>query len=194
MDGVGKSTLVDALVQKIPASKAANIWDLLDSPIQSLPFKSKHQIDDFLCALTPDSRLLFLSHALTYSVDKALEGEAECIILNSYYYKYFATEYALGANIELVKALSTLFPAPDLVIKLELPVAESLLRKKVLSRYECGLVSKPDSISFSTFQNKATNAWDLFDPRDWIKLDARKSPTELLNDCIQTLKDSSLIP
>ncbi|MEL7530538.1 MAG: hypothetical protein AAFN10_04480 [Bacteroidota bacterium] len=178
-DGVGKSTLVDALVQQLPDVYEADIWDLLKSPTESLPFQSKHQIDDFLCALTPDSRLLFLAHALMWSIDTAMASEKSTILLNSYYYKYFATELALGADPALVHALGERFPQPALVIHLDLALREAVKRKKVLSRYECGLSQEPSPDSFLAFQSKALAQWQTFDQRGWHHLDARLSPQAL---------------
>ncbi|MFK7924488.1 MAG: hypothetical protein AB8H47_21195 [Bacteroidia bacterium] len=178
-DGAGKSTLVEALVQRIPDVYEADIWDLLNSPTESLPFQSKKQIDAFLCSLTPDSRLLFLAHALMWSIDTAMASDKSVILLNSYYYKYFATELALGADALLVTALAERFPQADLVIHLDLALGEAVKRKKVLSRYECGLSQKPSPEAFLAFQSKALEQWDLFDQTDWHHLDARLSPEAL---------------
>ncbi|MEM6348514.1 MAG: hypothetical protein AAF927_31820 [Bacteroidota bacterium] len=187
-DGVGKSTLVDALLQQIPDVYEADIWDLLKSPTESLPFQSKRQIDDFLCALTPDSRLLFLGHALIWSIDTAMASDKSIILLNSYYYKYFATELALGADLALVHALGERFPRPDLVIHLDLALREAVKRKKVLSRYECGLSDKPSPESFLTFQAKALAQWEQFDQKDWHHLDARLSPEELQEKSLDIIR------
>lgn len=187
-DGAGKSTLVDALVKQIPDVYEADIWDLLDSPTESLPFQSKKQIDAFLCALTPDSRLLFLAHALMWSIDMAMASDKSVILLNSYYYKYFATELALDADALLVTALAERFPQPDLVIHLDLALDEAVQRKKVLSRYECGLSNKPSPASFLDFQAKALEQWDLFDQTDWQYLDARLSPEALQEASIEIIQ------
>ncbi len=184
MDGTGKSTLVDLLQHAFPVAQTCNIWDLLDSGEQSLPFKSKRDIDRFLCALTPDSRLLFLAHALKYSVDTAFVREQTLIIANGYCYKYFATELALGAQPELVFAILASFPQPDLVIELVLPPAEAAKRKTVLSRYECGLDTTPNQTAFVAFQEKALAQWTGFKRSNWQVLDARQSIEKILEKAI----------
>lgn len=187
IDGSGKSTLVEALAAEFPSCYVANIWDLLDSPDKSLPFRSKRDIDDFLCGLTPDSRLLFLAHALKYSIDMAFKSEKELIIANSYYYKYFATELALGAQHQLVMTLQHSFPVPDLVIELVLPVPKAAKRKNVLSRYECGLNSQPGIDSFVAFQEMALLEWWRFDRKNWHTLDATRSPQDILAATIKRI-------
>lgn len=180
-DGAGKSTLVNGLKAKLPQAYEAGIWDLLGSGDASLPFQSKRQIDAFLCGLTPDSRLLFLAHALKWSIDTAMASDHELILLNAYYYKYFATELALGADPLLVAGLAERFPRPDVVIRLDLAFGEAAKRKNKLSRYECGTVDVPSREAFLSFQEKALQQWDAFDQSGWYGLDARLSP-EVLQD------------
>ena len=188
MDGVGKSTLIESLAAKIPDSRLADIWDLLASPISSLPFQNKRQIDNFLCALTPDSRLLFLAHALTWSIDTAMQSEAKTILFNGYYYKYFASELALGANLPLVSCLAARFPKPDLVIRLELDIAEAVNRKQVLSRYECGLAKKPSLEVFIDHQKQILKQWEHFSSERWQVLDASKSPDTILAEATELIE------
>lgn len=187
MDGTGKSTLVGLLAAAYPEAHVANIWDLLDSGEQSLPFKSKRDIDNFLCALTSDARLLFLAHALKYSVDMAFASQKKLVIANAYFYKYFATELALGAQPKLVRALQESFPEPDLVVELVLPPEEAAGRKTVLSRYECGLANPPNTASFLTFQEKASAEWANFEGENWVTLDARQSPQLLFEKTVSLI-------
>ncbi len=187
IDGSGKSTLVNALSNHFTSCHISNIWDLIESSIKGLPFKSKKDVDDYLCELTPDSRLLFLSHAIKYSYDTATKSDKSLIITNSYFYKYFATELALGAQNELVKSLQKSFPNPDIVIELVLPVEEAAKRKNKLSRYECGLTQNPNINSFIDFQTKALKEWHNFDRKNWHKIDATKSQGEILSEVLNII-------
>src|SRR5688572_30154606 len=119
MDGSGKSTLIKNLAAEIESAVVSNIWDIMDGGVENVPFGTKKEVDAYLCALTPDSRLLFLAHLLKFSYDKAMRTNAKFILLNGYYYRYFATELALGANENLVNALMNEFPKPDLVIRID---------------------------------------------------------------------------
>jgi dTMP kinase len=158
-DGTGKTTLIKQLATKYKSCYCANIWDLLQQTNNTLPFKSKKDIYAFLCALTPNSRLLFLAHALRYSLDKAMQADEEIILMDSYYYKYFASELALGADSILVKSIIDSFPKADLVIELTLPLAEVLKRKTTFSRYECGVAETVSKQAFEHFQLKVWEHW-----------------------------------
>lgn len=187
-DGAGKSTLVNGLKAKLPQAYEAGIWDLLGSGEASLPFQSKRQIDAFLCGLTPDSRLLFLAHALKWSIDTAMASDQELILLNAYYYKYFATELALGADPLLVASLAERFPRPDIVIRLDLAFGEAAKRKTKLSRYECGAVDEPSQEAFLDFQERALQQWDAFDQSGWYRLDARLSQENLQDAALKIIE------
>ena len=178
-DGTGKSTLVHALAEKFPQAYVANIWDLLEEH-HDLLFRSKRDIDQYLCALTPDARLLFLAHALKYSADKALRSGATTIFFNAYYYKYFATELALGASASLVKNLEAEFPRPHKVVRLLLDPKAAASRKQHFSRYECGAVAIPSAETFIRFQQQAAVAWKTFDTSGWKEVDASLSPELVL--------------
>jgi len=167
IDGAGKSTVCDFLNSNLHDCHISNIWDLMELDHVTIPFKSKLEVDNFLCHLTPDSRLLFLAHAMQYSVDKAFASGKQFIVANSYYYKYFATELALGANPQLVASLMQAFPQPQLVIELVVPPQTIVIRKKHYSRYECGLATTPNQDTFIAFQNKAMQHWYMYNKSDW---------------------------
>lgn len=187
LDGAGKSTLVERLSTQFSSVAVSNIWDIMDGSIETVPFKSKADIDTYLCELTADSRLLFLAHALQFSIDKALQSEKEIILLNGYYYKYFATEMALGANVGLVEHLIKSFPTPDLVIKLELDVESSLKRKERLSKYECG--AQPTSNSnFLNFQALVSEKWESFNQLNWKFISSAQSKQDVFDQAINTIK------
>jgi dTMP kinase len=187
LDGTGKSTLIKGIAAKYKSHYVANIWDLMTKPVEGLPFKSKQEIDGFLCSLTPDSRLLFLGHAMKYAIDKAMLEKVDLIILDSYFYKYFATEKALGANSSLIAHLIEVFPKPDLVIQLTLPVEEASLRKKHFSRYECGLTRDCNKQNFVDFQSKVAKEWEMYDRTNWKLIDASQSENDLLMQVLEVL-------
>lgn len=182
-DGSGKSTLITHLVNTLTNVIEVTIWDAFNNKEVAL-FSSKKDIDHYLCLLSPDARLLFLAHALQYAIDTAVNAGKEIILLNAYYYKYFASEAVLGANKALIKTLASTFPVPDITLFLSLPLAVSASRKKQLSRYECGC-RETTKENFIDFQEKAVIAFDLYKQPDWIVLNAMDSP-ELLKE--KTLK------
>jgi len=183
LDGTGKSTVVDALHKIHPQAYVVSVWDILTRH-PGLLFSSKKIVDTYLCNLTPDSRLLFLAHALKYGIDKALESESDLIILNAYYYKYFASELALGASAELVHSLEKTFPEPNIIIKLEVDVETAAERKKTFSRYECG-TKTADEINFISFQKQASQYWNNFKGSPFSTLNASASVEEIIKHVLQ---------
>lgn len=180
MDGTGKSTLIRSLKPDFPNAQIATIWDAFTQSDNGLAFESKQAIDEYLCRQGPDARLMFLAHAMKQALDIALMTNPELLFVNGYYYKYFASELALGAPLKLVKALAKAFPTPDLVLHLELPIALAAARKTRWSRYECGLQQTPSQEGFVGFQQKVKPNWKYFETDDWLPLAATKSPESLV--------------
>ena len=175
-DGTGKSTLCKNLCAKYPNFKEVSIWDAMDESL----FQTKKEIDAYLCSLSANARLLFLSHALIQALDKAKKSGAEVLLLNGFYYKYFASEIALGADLALVKSMIEILPKPNLVIELSINSDVSFTRKDKLSRYECGLES-PSSETFTAFQEKVLNAFQIYDRSDWKLISSELSMEEVFN-------------
>jgi thymidylate kinase len=184
-DGAGKSTLVNAVAASRPEAHVAGIWDAQEGAARL--FSSKKEIDGYLCSLTPDSRLLFLAHALHYSTELALQSDRDLIIFNGYWYKYFATERAGGASSSLARSLAGLFPVPHLTIRLALSPEERGARKTVFSRYECGCSETPAPTDFIAFQTAAEPHWNEWETATWTTLDARRSPQALLDQTLQLM-------
>ena len=166
---------------------------MLERPKGPPLFQSKRDVDAYLCALTPNARLLFLAHALQFALETARAEAAPVVLFNSYYYKYFATERALGADAALARDLAAAFPSPDLVLELRLPLETAAGRKKALSRYECGLAERPDDAAFRTFQTKAAHFWQEFDRSAWVQLDAQLSPETLAQKALSALRAAQLL-
>ncbi len=177
MDGVGKSSAIEYLSGL--DAEASDIWDLVRSEQAYLPFKTGDEVDGYLCDLTPDSRLLFLSHALRFSIDAARSKATALVLLNAYIYKYFATELALGASPSLVEKLIDEFPIPDLVVYLTIPIEVAAKRRQAYSRYECGLVEAPHHDAFVSFQELVKPHWDIFNREDWFDIDGT-APKEVI--------------
>ena len=184
-DGTGKSTQIELLKKKYPDAYISEIWDLLDSSQNKLKFASKKEIDEYLCGLTPNSRLLFLMHALKFSVDKAMSSNACIIILNAYHYKYLASEIALGADKQLAQALAKSFPVPDFVIELRLESDIAAKRKQRFSRYECGAGDTVSKNLFIDFQEQI-----ILNPHkheNWCVIDGNLKPDEIFDKILMTV-------
>lgn len=189
-DGTGKSTQIQLLKEQMPQAWVSEIWDLLGSEANQLMLGTKKDVDSFLCNLTPDSRFLFLMHALRFSVDKALQSGAPVVLLNAYYYKYAATELVLGANEVLVNQIINSFPKPDIVFELVLDDAIAAQRKMQFSRYECGLAPKATAEAFVRFSQKVQLQKDT--PR-WVTIDARLPKATKHRQMVDYLRENTNI-
>lgn len=187
-DGCGKSTMVHALSKVFEGAYVANIWDVFEDAPTPL-FTSKKSIDAYLGTLTPNARVLFLTHALQYSIDKAMPGNHRILLLNAYYYKYFATELALGAAPKLIQTLASQLPQPDTVFRLVLPPELVVQRKKEYTLYECGLTQQSSAEAFITFQEKANAKWSMVCDPNEIQIDAKLSVAQNVEQIIKSVEN-----
>ena len=185
LDGSGKSTLISNVVNELPDSREVTIWDAFNHKGITL-FKTKRDIDNYPCMLSPNARLLFLAHALQYAMDKALSADIENIFINAYYYKYFSSEKVLGADQTLIDTLISNFPVPDKTIFIALSPEISASRKNKLSRYECGC-KEAAAACFIDFQKKVQLAFEAYIQPDWFILDACNSPKDLKDITLKIL-------
>ncbi len=188
-DGTGKSTIIKKLAQHYKSTYVATIWNLLENPVNGIPFNSKQDVDNFLCGLTPDSRLLFLAHAMKYSIDKAFESKKEVIITDGYYYKYFASEKVLGASQKLMDSLMECFPVPDVIIEIDLPLEIAANRKLQFSRYECGLKLSASLENFMAFQTNVYKAWDMFGYLKMKIVKSRENEEDTYKDVLKVIEN-----
>ena len=186
MDGCGKSTVMESVLNHFPSSVSAEIWQPMYG--ENSPFSSKKAVDNYICSLSPNARTLFLAHALQESTSNALLKEVDYVFLNAYYFKYFASEMALGASESLINSLIQQFEKPHLTIELTTPIDTILLRKNQFSRYESGLVETPSSEAFSHFQAQCKERWQTFDRSNFKTLSNQKSFNETLESVIQLIE------
>lgn len=184
-DGSGKSTLIQSLL-KVHSFYVASIWDGMKTDENAVLFNSKLNVDTYLCNLQPDARLLFLAHAMKISIDKALDSNQD-ILIDSYYYKYFASELTLGASQKLADSLLDVFVVPDKTFYLVIDSNTTKLRKTKYSRYECGLVKHATTESFLEFQRKTQEHWNTFIKQNWIQINAKENEEVVLKHVLTHL-------
>ena len=183
-DGTGKSTLCRKLCIEYPHFREVSIWDAMEGSL----FHSKKDIDNYLCSLSSNARLLFLSHALIQALELGINSRADVLLINGYYYKYFASELALNADPELVDMMIATFPAPDLAIELVGDIKTNFSRKDKLSRYECGLQT-PSLETFKGFQKKVIANFQTFDRKGWITISSKLTIDEVFNESLNSIGD-----
>lgn len=164
-DGSGKTTQLTKLAEHFAFDNknkvaAVTIWDMLLDPKfkELIAFKSPRQVDKYLGTLDPIARSLFLYHCMKQALALALQKDVDVILLNAYWYKYYATEVAHGGDATLLRTLAEqIFPEPELTLYLDVSPQESAQRKgdAMLSDYETGFAANKTQEAFIALQTVA---------------------------------------
>ena len=191
-DGAGKTTQISRLAEALESQgkfsiAVATIWDLLLDPetAPKVGFRSPIEVDRFLQILSPLSRALYLYNCFNEALVRARARQPDVLLINSYWYKYYATEVAHGADAEQILAIAErVFAEPDTTFYLEVDPRAAFARKAVLSGYETGFAEPRSEEAFVAFQVKAQAALaEQARRRRWISLDGNE-PIESLTGMI----------
>jgi thymidylate kinase len=190
-DGAGKTTQLRRIaegLEKRGGRKVApvTIWDLLLDPATrgKIMFKSPGEVDGYLQILSPISRTLFLYHCFYQALELAKARRPDVLLVNAYWYKYYATEVAHGGDAPTLLRLAEIFPEPALVFYLQVDAEEAFRRKAVLSGYETGFANPRSKEAFLAFQARAHQALETeAERRGWIRMNG-KEPAEPLTQMI----------
>jgi dTMP kinase len=193
-DGSGKTTQIARLAAALQGQghsiAPVTIWDaFLDTSVASkLPFRPA-EIYGYLKLLSPLSRAHFLFHALHLALELAGKRDADTVLLNAYWYKYFATEVAHGGDPSVLRRLAAGFPEPDLTFHLTISPADALARKGQRSDYESGY---GDENEFLAFQQRSHSTIEILaDEFGWVSLDGTTPPAELTATMVQRIREDS---
>lgn len=183
-DGAGKTTQIQRVAEQLERGHGrkvavVTVWDLLlDPKTQDLiAFDEPAQVDEYLSILDSTARALFMFHCLHEALDLARERAPDLCLINSYWYKYYATEVAHGGDPQKLRAITSVFPEPAQTFFLEIAPEEAAGRKAVLSGYETGFAVPRTAEAFVAFQRPAHAALAaLADEFGWRRLDASADP------------------
>lgn len=182
-DGSGKTTQIARLAAELGKAGVTvapiTIWDAFLDPATSskLPFAKPADVYGYLQLLEPVARTHFLYHSLHLALDLASQRRADVLLVNSHWYKYFATEAAYGGDLLVLRQLAAGFFDPDLTFYLRLTPEEALERKQRRTDYESGYGT--DDEAFLRLQSSSHKTLDaLADELDWIEIPA----TEQVDD------------
>lgn len=186
LDGAGKSTQVDELAARLRSEGSSvavsNIWDLVLDPAfagRSL-FEKPSEADGYLAMLEPTARMYFLSHSLRESFARGLARGADVLLLNAYWYKYYATEVAHGGDPAVLRTITSVFPKPDVTFYLRISAAEAARRKERFSAYETGFAPSRSAADFEAFQAVALRELEgLAEELGWDVLSSDLAAAEL---------------
>lgn len=192
-DGSGKTTQIARLTayfsERGHNAVPVTIWDAFADPTvaSKLPFDRPSDVYGYLKLLGPVSRTHFLFHALHLALERASDRNPDVLLLNAYWYKYFATEVAHGGDPALLRQLAAGFPEPDFTFYLSVDPEEAMARKAHPSDYEYGYAR--DAQAMLAFQRRARDILRaLALEYTWIELDGRSSPTDVTAAMIQRLR------
>ena len=180
-DGSGKSTQIASLTkffeQRKIATAAVSVWDAFTDPavVAAMPIAERSDIYGYLKLLGPNSRPHFLFHALHLSLERALERRPQVLLLDGYWYKYFAAEIAHGADPAVLRSLAGAFPEPNVTFHLAIGAQDALRRKFRHSDYESGYGD--DAQAFLDFQEGVQHVLiGLAMELGWIDIEAQQPP------------------
>ena len=189
-DGAGKSTQIAALKTAFDSRGYSvahvSVWDAFNAGglRDRLPFASRESVYRYLKVLTPSSRAHFLFHALQCAIDLAVATDADVVLLDGHWYKYYAMEVAHGGDPVFLRALTSGFLEPDATFHLEVAPDLALRRKDRCSDYECGYGNDRDFVAFQ--RRSQTALRELATEFGWRRIDATM-PAEAITELILQL-------
>jgi thymidylate kinase len=196
-DGSGKSTqiarLTEILNRQSISVSAVSVWDAFTDPaiLEKVPLADPAAIYGYLKLLGPSSRPHFLYHALHMALELAQERRPDVLLLNGYWYKYFASEVAHGANPTVARSLTAAFPQPNWTFHLTVRPEDALRRKPHRSDYESGYADDPRM--FLEFQRRTQQILaELGRELGWIDIDGRMPAEDITAVMIDELEEGGV--
>lgn len=159
----------------------ATIWDpVLGSDFAGRAlFDHPSEADGYLALLEPLARMYFLSHGLREAYARARARGTDVLLLNAYWYKYYATEVAHGGDPAALRTVTSVMPEPDVTFYLRISPAEAARRKGRFSAYETGFAETRSAADFERFQAPALRELEaLGGELGWTVLDNETPGTE----------------
>ncbi len=193
MDGSGKSTLAERLVREIGTRSAlkveeVSLWDVIRKLPQGTHVlqASAKEIDFYSELICPEARMYFALHMLSQAFAMARESNADVLILNAHWYKYFASVVVQasdhygnrgvqGPSEDQLLSVMGLLPEPDLTFFLDAEPSETQSRKERYSGFETGFAPRRDADAFLKFQTRAYEVMGRHARNEgWIRIDTQK--------------------
>lgn len=186
-DGSGKTTtlagLRHALADRGYSVGVVQIWDALGSLLH------RGEAQSYLRDLDHLGRGTLLLHALARSLELGLRDAPDFLLLDGYWFKYAVSERAHGGPAELFAACPDVFPAPERVFFLDVPLSETASRKVQTTAYERGHADETQA--FEQFQERMRPLWRELEGRlgPWTHVDGMQSTSEV---CVNLLGELGL--
>ncbi len=182
VDGAGKTTQVNMLKKVLPNVNTMSVWDIVANPKYkdwSIYNGFPPQVEKYIMQLPPVSRTFFIFHAFDFAYAKAMEKEADFLILDGYWYKYLSVEIAMGTDEDFIDFMLNRYEEPDMTFYLDLPIHKIHERKPKISQYESGTKEGIDFANFLKIQIEAKDLIEEMIPEKTYYIDATKSKEEI---------------
>ncbi len=188
LDGCGKSTQAKLLKNYLPNTRIVSVWDIIKRPeFQSWSiYKMPPDVEQYVYNLHPLSRSFFIFHAFNEAYQKAVQSDADYLIFDGNWYKYWAVEQAMGAPESLGDLLRQQYPYPDYNFYLQLSVSEIITRKKDISIYEGG--EENQLHNFIKIQTKTKDILEKILPENTIIIDGSQTEEIIHQNILKHLK------
>jgi thymidylate kinase len=189
LDGSGKSTQAVLLANKLKNSRIVSVWDIIRrKEFQNWTiYKNPPPVEKYVAKLHPVSRSLFIFHAFNEAYQSALKSEAEYLIFDGYWYKYWAVELAMESEHFLTGFWQNQYLIPDFTFYLNLDITQIVKRKKSISEYEGGL-NKDKYLKFKSIQQKAQKYLEQLLPDNHYKIDANQEINQIHNQIYNKIR------
>lgn len=184
IDGTGKSTLVNRLAEALRAQgrDVVTSYEPTDGPhgrrIRQLAVQGREGV-------TPEQEMdLFIADRREHLDGLVLPAlrEGKVVILDRYYYSTMAYQGAAGLDpADIERRHHAFAPAPDLLVILEMPVAEALRR----ITHKRG--DTPDAFEGRDYLEKVDAVFRQVKHPRLVRLDARQSPDALVDALMKEL-------
>jgi thymidylate kinase len=126
------------------------------------------------------------------ALERAWDSRTNVLLLNAYWYKYFATEVAHGGDPAQLRRLAAGFPEPNVTFYLSVRPQDALARKTDRSDYESGY--SEDDQKFVDFQRRAHQVLQaLAVEHGWTEVDGRSLPDDITTAMIRQLKKAGYV-
>lgn len=199
-DGAGKSTLIGQLRTMAPRWHFASLQPEDIYPLDGIPEYNRWALTthprEYVGHMRPLSRVSFFAHVLSMAWEYRMRPQLEAgglVVSDSYWYRAAVKESFHNPDAAfLLEALAARLPEPDLVIWLDLPLAESWRRNGRPTVFEID-GDLPNWEAYARFQQRVLDevARRLPAHVPQVSVDATRAPREVAR-AVRAAVDRSL--
>jgi dTMP kinase len=197
-DGAGKSSVIEALAQRLSprAARVIDRWDILRSDIHpqcAFIAASRDELRAQMARMPVASRSLFLFWTFGMMLDGQLDAADEIVLSDGYWMKHAAAEVAYGADRAWIEAMGRTLPRPQLTLLLDIDPSVALARKQRLVPYECGMDPSASPEAFVRHQAAVRSVLlDWAKVEGWVCIDASEPLAKVVDRLVEAIEGAAL--